>query len=194
MTRPTRLLAALTLMVPLLAGCGDSSTRTTEVNPEAGSGDVGISAPEVDLHTAVISGDTDAVRQHIQAGSDLNVADPFGGSSPLITAATFGRTAIARLLIEAGADVNFTNADGATALHSAAFFCRPDIVDALLDAGIDKSIVNNYGSSAYTSVAGPFDQVKPFYDAMAAALAPMGLTLDYDYLRQTRPAIAAKLQ
>jgi len=108
MTRPTRLLAALTLMVPLLAGCGDSSTRNTEVNPEAGSGDVGISAPEVDLHTAVISGDTDAVRQHIQAGSDLNVADPFGGSSPLITAATFGRTAIARLLIEAGADAAAT--------------------------------------------------------------------------------------
>ena len=37
-----------------------------------------------DIHTAVISDNMDAVKQHIAAGSDLNAPDPFGGSSPLI--------------------------------------------------------------------------------------------------------------
>lgn len=185
-------LKTLPLLALLLIACGDDSTDSPQNASETPQQTVAV--PKVDIHTAVISGDIEVVRQHIQAGSDINAADPFAGSSPLITAATFGKTDIAKVLIAAGADVNFTNGDGATALHSAAFFCHPEIVDALLSAGVDKSIVNNFGSTALASVEAPFEQVKPFYDALGSMLAPMGMTLDYDYLRQTRPVIAAKLQ
>jgi ankyrin repeat protein len=83
---------------------------------------------------AALQGNIEAIRQHIEAGSDLNDKDVYG-SSPLIIAATFGKTEVARALIEAGADMNITNNDGATALHAAAFLCRTEIVKALLDNG-----------------------------------------------------------
>ena len=44
-------------------------------------------APSVSLHVAALTGDMEAIRQHIEAGSDLNEKEPSRGSSPLITAA-----------------------------------------------------------------------------------------------------------
>ena len=102
----------------------------------------------------------EALKQHIAAGSNLNEKDPLGGSSPLISACLFGKTAMAKMLIEAGADLNFRNNDGSTALHTASFFCHPEIVRMLLDKGADKTIKNKYGSTAYESVAGSFADVK----------------------------------
>ena len=152
------------------------------------------SAPAVDIHTAVVTGNLEAIRQHIAAGSNINEKDPFGGSSPLISAAVFGKTEIARVLIEAGADINFQNNEGSTALHSAAFFCRPEIVKMLLAKGADKAIKNKYNATAYESIAPPFQDAKPVYDMMVNALGPMGLTLDYAYLEKTRPEIAGLLK
>jgi hypothetical protein len=154
----------------------------------------GVKAPDIDIHTAVISGNVEAVEQHIQAGTDINTPDPFGGSSPLISAAVFGKPQIAAVLIDAGADLNFQNKDGSTALHTAAFFCRPDIVKMLLDKGADQTIRNKFGATAYESVAGPFVDVKSAYDMMGKMLGPMGLTFDYAYIEKTRPEIAAMLK
>ena len=117
-----------------------------------------------------------------------------GGSSPLITASLFGKTEMAKALIDAGANINFTNNEGSTALHTAAFFCRTEIVQMLLDKGADKTVKNNYGSTAYESVAGPFKDIKSTYQMMEQMLAPMGLKVDYDYLEKTRPVIAEMLK
>lgn len=149
---------------------------------------------EVDIHTAVISDQLDAVKQYIAAGHDLNVRDPFGGSSPLISAAVFGKTEAARILLDAGADINFQNNDGSTALHTAAFFCRPDIVQLLLDNKADQTIKNKYGATAYDNVSAPFADMKEAYDMMGNVLGPMGLKLDYAYIEKTRPVIADMLQ
>lgn len=153
-----------------------------------------VKPPAVDIHTAVITENEEALGQHIAAGTNLNEKDPFGGSSPLISAAVFGKTNMAKLLIEAGADLDFQNNDGSTALISAAFFCRPDIVRMLLEAGADKTIKNNYGATAYESVLAPFSEVKSSYDMMGKMLEPMGLKLDHVYLEKTRPEIAAMLK
>jgi len=153
-----------------------------------------IKAPAISLHAAVIEGNLEAVKQHIAAGSDLNVKEPSGGSSPLILASLLGKTEIAQALIDAGADVNQTNNEGSTALHTAAFFCRPDIVKALLAAGADTSIRNNSGSTALASVSAPFQAVKGVYDYFSNTLGPIGLELDYTYLETTRPQIAEMLQ
>ena len=150
--------------------------------------------PEGGLHMAVIEGDLMAVRQHILAGSDVDEKEPTGGSSPLITAAVFGRTEVAMALIEAGADVNIKNNDGSTPLHSAAFFCRTEIVEGLLANGADKNIRNKAGSTAMETVTGPFAAVEGIYDYFVKALGPMGLNLDYSQIKKTRPKIAEILR
>jgi NAD(P)-dependent dehydrogenase (short-subunit alcohol dehydrogenase family) len=151
-------------------------------------------ASSVGLHQAVLEGNLGAVREHIEAGSDLNEREPSGGSSPLIVAATFGQTEVARALIDAGADVNQQNNDGSTALLTAAFLCRTEIVEALLDAGSDKSIRNNAGSTALEVVTVPFDDIQGIYDYLGAVLGPYGLELDYERIKITRPRVAEMLR
>ncbi len=180
-------LASLLFMVACQSK--DSAAQSTS-GPKSSE----VKAPQVDIHTAVVTGNLDALKQHIQAGTNINERDPFGGSSPLISAAVFGKPDAAKVLIDAGADLNFQNNDGSTALHTAAFFCHPDIVKMLLDKGADKTIKNKYGATPYESVAGPFNDVKGAYDMMGKVLGPMGLKLDYAYIEKTRPQIAATLK
>jgi ankyrin repeat protein len=169
-------------MILLATACGTKENKT------------GAAEPDIDLHTAVLTDNIEAVKQHIEAGSDLNVKDPFGGSSPLISAAVFGKTEAAKLLLDAGVDINFQNNDGSTALHTAAFFCRSEIVKLLLAKNADMTIRNSYGATPYDNVAGPFSELKDVYGMMEQSLGPMGLKLDYAYLEKTRPEIAEMLK
>lgn len=153
-----------------------------------------VDKPAMDIHTAVLYNNVEVVRQHIKAGSDLNLKDAFGGSTPLVTAATFGKTEIAKALIDAGADLSVRNNDGSTALHAAAFFGRVEIVQMLLDAHADKTVRNNFGHTARESVQGPFEEVKPVYDMMQQQLGSLGLQLDMADLEKARPVIAMMLQ
>jgi fucose 4-O-acetylase-like acetyltransferase len=155
---------------------------------------VSLPASLMDIHKAAMEGNIEAIRQHIKAGSDLDIKEPSGGSSPLITAITFGRTEVALALIVAGADVNFINNAGSTPLHTAAFFCRPEIVKALLEKGADKNIRNKAGSTAFESVTVPYDAVRGIYDYFGKAYGPLGLELDTVYIKTTRQVIAAMLR
>jgi hypothetical protein len=148
----------------------------------------------ISIHEAVITGNLEAVKNYIITGTDLNRKEPSGGSSPLITAAVFGKTEIALALINAGADVNFVNNDGSTPLHTAAFFCHPKIVKALLENGADASLKNNAGSTPLDSVLVPFEMVKGIYDYFGKTLGPLGLEIDYERIKATRPEIAEMIQ
>jgi hypothetical protein len=181
-----RILCVLGIII-VLASCGGNKT-------EEASSDGKAKAPDVDIHTAVVTGNMDALKQHIAAGTNINEKDPFGGSSPLISASVFGKPEAAKILIDAGADINFQNNDGSTALHTAAFFCHKDIVAMLLEKGADKGIRNTYNATAYESVSLPFSQVKDAYDMMGNVLGPMGLKLDYAHIEKTRPEIAEMLK
>jgi len=150
--------------------------------------------PVMGLHKAALTGNVEAIQQHINAGSDLDQQEPSRGSSPLITAATFGKTEVALLLIEGGAEVNFTNKDGSTPLHTAAFFCQTEIVEALLKNGAKSTMKNNSGSTPLQSVDAPFETVKGIYDYFGNILGPLGLELDYEQIKATRPIIAKMLQ
>lgn len=149
--------------------------------------------PATSLHLAALQGDLEAVRQHIDAGSDLNAKDAYG-SSPLTIAATFGRTEVARALLEAGADMRVGNNEGSMPLHIAAFFGHTQIVEALLNHGADVHARNNDGATAFDFVAAPFDDDRPLYDQLGAALRPLGLELEYDQIRRARPELAALLR
>jgi ankyrin repeat protein len=186
-----------------------------------------ISAPKVGLHTAVVTDDLDAIRQHIKVGSNLNVLESKRKSTPLITAAAIGRTEAAEILIYGGADINYKNVDGSTALHTAiafgktevakilidsgielniknndgstalhtaAFFCNLEIVEALLENGADKTLRNTNLATPLEIVEPPFEDVKGVYDAIGARLYPLGITLDYEHIKMTRPKIAEMLR
>jgi ankyrin repeat protein len=181
------------LTILLIASCKTQDKQETK-DSVASMTPTSVKPPAVDIHTSVITGNIDALKQHIAAGSNLNEKDPFGGSSPLISAALFGKTEEAKLLLEAGADIDFQNNDGSTALLTAAFFGRPEIVKLLLEKGADKSIKNKYNATAFESVMAPWEAVKETYDMMGKMLAPMGLKLDYAYLQKVRPEIAAMLK
>jgi hypothetical protein len=187
-TRPASWTIALTglALIALVASCNSQGSSQKKES--------GVKTPDVDIHTAVLTGNQEALKQHIAAGTNINEKDPFGGSSPLISAAVFGKTEEAKILIDAGADINFQNNDGSTPLHTAAFFCRPEIVRMLLDKGADKTIKNKFGATPALTVTGSFAESKNVYDMMGKALEPMGLKLDYAYIEKTRPEIAEMLK
>lgn len=175
----------LIITLLILASCNNKKAE------DAGSEST---PPTMDIHTATVLGDLKVIQQHIAAGSDLNEREPTMASTPLISAAVFGKTEVARALIEAGADVNLQNNEGSTALHSAAFLCRTEIVKLLLEHGAEKDLENIYGSTPLASVAGPFEEVKAIYDEFSKNLGPLGFKLDYNQLKETRPAIAGMLR
>ena len=148
---------------------------------------------DASIHVAALQGNVEAIREYIKAGSDLNEKDEYG-STPLIIAITFGKTEVARALIEAGADMNIRDNNGSTPLHLAAFFCRPEIVRALLDNGANRQLRNNSGSTAFDIAQSAFDYDIGIYDQLGAALAPLGLELDYERITTTRPEIAEMLK
>lgn len=178
----------------LTAACGQSSnkskaevTNTTEIKSV-------VETPEIDIQAAILSDNLEAVKQHIEAGTDLNKKDPMSGSTPLITASSFGKNKIAQVLIDAGVDLTAKNNDGATALHTAAFFCRVEVVQSLIDAKADKTAKNNFGMTPRESVMGPFAEIKPIYEMLQQQLGPIGLQIDLTEIEKTRPVIAMMLQ
>jgi hypothetical protein len=180
----------LNLHTPLLACMIIFSAAAPVHSDEQAASSEPAAAPDIGLEEAALKGNAEAVRQHIAAGTDLNTRNPMSGATPLISATLFGQNETAMLLIEGGADLEAKNNEGATALHVAAFFCRPEIVKALLAKGADRSARNNMGATALDSVIVPFDQMKPIYDYLQTILGPLGLELDNEYLRETRPKIA----
>tara|TARA_R110002126_G_scaffold290897_3_gene449392 strand:+ start:3639 stop:4229 length:591 start_codon:yes stop_codon:yes gene_type:complete len=153
-----------------------------------------VTKPNIDIHAAVLTGNLEAVKQHIEAGTDINKKEPMSGSTPLMTAATFNKPEIAKVLMNASADLSLKSNDGGTALHTAAFFGRIEIVQLLIDAKADKTIRNNFGATPREGVTGDFAQMKPIYEMLIQQLKPMGFTLDLNELQKARPVVAMMLQ
>lgn len=178
----------------LTASCAQSGNKSNSQADTKVEAKTIIEAPQMDIQTAILSDNIEAVEQHIKAGTNLNKKDAMSGSTPLITAASFGKIDIAKALIEAGADLSTKNNDGSTALHVASFFCRVEIVQALIDAQAEKTARNNFGATARETVMGPFDEIKPIYEMLQQQLGPLGLQIDLTEIEKTRPVIAMMLQ
>lgn len=192
-TSRSKTLLTLSLFILFLTNSCTRSTINSGSNTKVNSTSL-ITKPAIDINTAVLTGNIEVVKQHIKAKTDLNQKEVMSGSTPLITAASFGKIDIAKILIEAGADLSITNNDGATALHTAAFFCRIEIVQMLLDVKADKTIRNNFGATPRESVMGPFADIKPIYKMLQQQLEPIGLQIDLKEIEKTRPVIATMLQ
>ncbi len=152
-------------------------------------------SPDSSLFEAAVTGNLEAVKQHIAAGTDLNQRDPNpvgSKGSALHAAAAFGYTEVAVALIEGGADVNQKDKEGQTPLHMAALFSYPKIAQALLNNGADKTIKDNDGQTALEMVEFPWEIAKGIYDLLDGIIfKPFGKPLDHNRIQKTRPQVAA---
>jgi ankyrin repeat protein len=101
-----------------------------------GCGVCGPSEAERALVGAAESGNIEAVKQHIAAGTDVNAKDRMVWT-PLHRAAQQGHKEIAELLITNNADVNMWAANGRTPLHEAARYGHKEVVELLIAKGAD---------------------------------------------------------
>lgn len=92
------------------------------------------------------SGIYDLLEPLLKAGADPNRGELF---RPLSLAAAGHGAKFVRLLLDAGADVHWRDADGDTALMSAASFDDTEVIQMLLNAGADPNVENHKGHTAY---------------------------------------------
>ncbi|KPJ90001.1 MAG: hypothetical protein AMS18_11840 [Gemmatimonas sp. SG8_17] len=107
-------------------------------------------------------------------------------------AALQGDVAAIRLHIEAGSDLNEKDPYGSTPLIIAATFGKTDVAKALIEAGADLNITNNDGGTALHAAA--FLCRPEIVISLLEHGAPLGLVLDYEQIRMTRPRIAEMLR
>jgi len=123
---------------------------------------------ETPLIWAVAENHPEAARALIAAGADVNrrsapaslpklnfgtagivpMALPKGSLTPLMYAARQGAIASARVLLDAGADINATDPDGTTALVLAAINAHYDLGALLVERGADPDVADGSGMSA----------------------------------------------
>jgi len=102
-----------TIATVVVVGCGESqqSTPAPEAKPaetvtQAAKPELPTAkAPNIPIRAAVKAGNIEAVKQHLDAGADVNAKGKYG-RTPLHYAATRGLKKIIELLIAKGADVN----------------------------------------------------------------------------------------
>jgi hypothetical protein len=118
-----------------------------------------IYAGDTALHLAAAGYRLEIVQLLLAAGADPNSALNHRESGPLHYAADTGLTSRAwtpgnqvktiRCLVEAGAQINAQDKNGATPLHRAVRTRGADAVKCLLKAGSDPSLKNKSGSTAF---------------------------------------------
>jgi len=89
-------------------------------------------------------GDVRQVTLALDRGADVNwrQAAYFFGKAPLHMAAMQGEDAVARVLLDRGADVNVVDQDNCTPLHYAASSGHESVARLLVDRGADLAIVS----------------------------------------------------
>jgi len=122
-----------TIAAVLLVGCA------TTQSPEPPTA----KAADISIHEAAYTGNIEAVKQHLTAGTDVN-AENLSNWTPLHYAAKEDHKEIAELLIANGADVNAKDDAGTAPLHRAAFRGHEEIAELLIAKGADVNARNNF--------------------------------------------------
>jgi ankyrin repeat protein len=132
------------------------------------------------LYEAVVAKNLARVGQLLAGGSDANGEDP-SGERPLHAAARWGQAEAARLLLEAGADVDATDDHGNTPLSTAVYEYRDEnhepyvrVLDVLLEHDADPNKKNRHGVSPRSLAAtiGNTNIEQVFKEAIARTRGP----------------------
>ncbi|XP_046697552.1 ankyrin repeat domain-containing protein 31 isoform X1 [Silurus meridionalis] len=102
---------------------------------------------ETPLHLAVMKGDLQSVKDIIEVGARVNLADN-AGWTPLHEAALGHNCAIAETLLKAGAKVNSVGYEGIMPLHDAVLLGNFKLVQLLLKWGANPLLKNQKGDNA----------------------------------------------
>ena len=102
------------------------------------------------LHAAVDAGDLPGVQALVAAGADIEERDGNWNESPtpLCRAAVKGHVAVARYLVERGANKEATTGNGFTSLIAAAEKGHVEVVRMLIEHRANKDTANYYGVTA----------------------------------------------
>ena len=112
---------------------------------------------------AARNGDIKAVKQHLAAGTDVNVKGGYSDETPLHSAAVFNYYEIAELLIANGADMNAKSRRGGTPLHRAAWRGHKEVAALLIAEGADVKTKDEVGRT-------PLDMASQYKETETAAL------------------------
>jgi hypothetical protein len=135
-----------TIAAVALVGCGESqqSVPPAEAKPVEPVAEAAqpkpptAKAPDISIREAVKTGNIEAVKQHLDAGADVNAKGKYG-RTPLHYAASRGLKKIIKLLIARGADVNTKievgDYKGQTPLDGAIQWNRTETADLLRKHG-----------------------------------------------------------
>ena len=121
-----------------------SDTKIEPVTEAAQTEPPIVVAPEISIHEAAKTGNIEAVKQHLAAGSDVNEKDRYK-RAPLHYAATEGHKEIVGLLIAKSADVNEKWMKGRTALFAVAQKGHKEIAELLIDSGAKVNLKGEEG-------------------------------------------------
>ena len=120
-----------TIAAGLVVGCATTQSPeppTTKVQVRGSDREGELDGP---ILAAAYNGNIEAVKQHLAAGTDVNVKGGFADGTPLHYAAANGHKEIAELLIEKGADVKAKDEGGKTPLDVAIQFKELEITNLL---------------------------------------------------------------
>ena len=126
-----------TIAAVLVVGCGESQL------PEPPTA----KAPNISIYDAARRGDIVAVKQHIAAGTDVNVMKIVGleALTPLRLAAQYNQLEVVELLIAEGADVDERVFAGTTSLFGAVHKGHKEIAKLLIEKGADVNAKDDFG-------------------------------------------------
>jgi hypothetical protein len=109
------------------------------------------------LHLAAYFGINDAVNTLLTNGTSPDFRDS-DGKTPLLWAAEYGHEIVAKLLLEAGANVN-AQGDYGNALYTASFEGHETVVKLLLEAGADVNAKWDYGTALQAASSRGYEAV-----------------------------------
>jgi hypothetical protein len=105
--------------------------------------------PEISIWDAALDGNNEAIRQHLAAGTDVNVRKI--GEAALSYASWSGQAETVELLIRSGADVNTRNNGNSTPLFHAAGDRHTDVAKLLIVNGAKVNATNDKGETPLDS-------------------------------------------
>jgi ankyrin repeat protein len=140
----------LALVMVLLVGCENTALTSDSESQVASLESESETSLDEQLVQAIADDDSAGVASLLEAGADPN-AQAAPGRPVLFQAALHGKSEVAKLLIDRGADVHAETVDGAI-LVKAAGKGHEQIVKLLLDAGADVDSLGKEGANEQTAV------------------------------------------